>query len=101
MARVLNRNWNHTYQLILNDDGDGMARTIEFEAAGREAALYIAQQQCRGREAEVIEDGRSLGRVQCVPRGGYWRLSPAPAEPPFSLASPASPSPRAGSMRRP
>ena len=92
MTRLPDQNWNHTYQLILSEDGEGLARTIEFEAAGPEAALYMAQQQCRGREAEVIEDGRSLGRVQCVPRGGYWRLSPPPAGP--------APSPRAALARR-
>ena len=70
------RSWKHTYQLVLDEDGGGTARTIEFEAAGPEVALYMAQQQCRGRPAELIEDGRSLGQVQCVPQGGYWLLSP-------------------------
>ena len=96
MAKPSNRNWNHTYRLIMADDGRGAARTIEFEAAGPEAALYMAQQQCQGREAELVEDGRSLGRVQCVAQGGYWRLSP-PVESPFGFVEPAS---AAASARR-
>jgi len=71
------QSWKHTYQLVLGEDGAGTARTIEFEAVGPEVALYMAQQQCRGRPAELIEDGRSLGQVQCVPHGGYWLLSPS------------------------
>ena len=69
------RNWNQTYQLILRDDGRGVGRTIEFEASGAEAALYVAQQHCRGREAELLQEGRSLGRLKCD-KGGYWVISP-------------------------
>lgn len=79
--RELNRNWNQTYQLILRDDGHGVGRTIEFEASGAEAALYVAQAQCRGREAELMQDGRSLGRLKCTADGGYWVISPPVAVP--------------------
>jgi hypothetical protein len=79
--REENRTGHHTYQLILRDDGSGVGRTIEFEAAGAEAALYVAQRHCRGREAELIEGGRSLGSVQCLQQGGFWRLSPPKARP--------------------
>jgi hypothetical protein len=71
------RNWTQTYQLILHDDERGVARTIEFEASGAETALYVAQQQCRGREAELLQEGRSLGRLKCD-KGGYWVISPPP-----------------------
>jgi hypothetical protein len=74
------RNWAQTYQLILYDDERGVARTIEFEASGAEAALYVAQQQCRGREAELVQDGHSLGRLKCD-KGGYWVISPPAAVP--------------------
>ena len=67
----------HTYRLVMSEDGRGVARTIEFEAAGAESALPHAQQQCRGREAELFEDERSLGRLKCEPRGGFWVLSPS------------------------
>jgi hypothetical protein len=73
--RQLNRNWNQSYQLILHDDAGGVGRTIEFQASGAEAALYMAQQHCRGREAELMQDGRSLGRLKCD-KGGYWVISP-------------------------
>ena len=79
--RLATDTWSHTYQLVLHDDDRGAARTIEFEASGRESALHVAQRQCRNREAELIEDGRSLGRIQCVGSGGYWRLLPAKSEP--------------------
>jgi len=79
--REPNRNWNQTYQLILHDDGREAGRTIEFEASGAEAALYVAQQHCRGREAELMQDGRSLGRLKCAANGGYWVISPPAAVP--------------------
>ena len=67
----------HTYRLVMSDDGIGTARTIVFEATCPDSALYLAQQQCRGREAELFEDERSLGRIQCARPGGFWMLSPA------------------------
>ena len=79
--RMANGTWGHTYRLVLHDDGRGGARTIEFEASGRESALHVAQRQCRDREAELMEDGRSLGRIQCVGSGGYWRLLPVKTRP--------------------
>lgn len=78
--REVNRSGRQTYRLILRDDGLGVERTIEFEAAGAEAAFYVAQRECRGREAELMEGGRSLGRLQCLKQGGFWRLSPPTAQ---------------------
>jgi hypothetical protein len=69
-----------TYQLILRDDARGAGRTIEFEASGAEAALYVAQRQCRGREAELMAGGRSLGRLKCADKGGFWVISPPATE---------------------
>ena len=74
--RELARPGNQTYQLILHDDGRGVGHTIEFEASGAEVALYVAQRQCRGREAELVEGGRSLGRLKCADKGGFWVISP-------------------------
>ncbi len=79
--REVNRSGRQTYRLILHDDGLGVERTIEFEAAGAEAAFYVAQRECRGREAELMEGGRSLGRPQCLRQGGFWRLSPPAGRP--------------------
>jgi hypothetical protein len=78
--RELARPGNQTYQLILHDDGRGVGRTIEFEASGAEVALYVAQRQCRGREAELMEGGRSLGRLKCADKGGFWVISPPVTE---------------------
>lgn len=67
----------HTYRLVLSEDGRGTARTIEFEGIGAECALYLAQRHCAGREAELLEDDRSLGRIKCHGSDGYWLLSPS------------------------
>lgn len=73
------RNQKHTYRLVLFDDGRGCARKIEFEASGADAALFIAETQCLGREAELFEGRRSLGKVKCARNGGFWVISPAAA----------------------
>lgn len=68
---------NRHYRLVLLEDGHGTAHTIEFEAPGADSALLRVEKECRGREAELFEDGRSLGRIKCASRGGYWVLTPA------------------------
>ena len=89
----------HTYQLVLGDDGKGAARIIEFEAAGAESALTTAQRMCGGREVEVLQDGRSLGRVKNDSSAGFWILRGSRAEPapqstvladPFSAGPPTA-----------
>lgn len=75
--RELSRRLGHTYQLVLADDDRGCEQRIEFEASGPDAALFLADRQCRGREAELFEDGQSLGRLQNCRNGGFWILSPA------------------------
>jgi len=72
-------NPNHSYRLILSDDAVGSAKILEFEAASAESALHRAQRLCLGREAELFEDDRSLGRLRCAKPGGYWTLSASPA----------------------
>jgi hypothetical protein len=68
------RSFSQTYQLVLHEDGQGVAQTIEFEASSPDAALFVAERQCRGRQAELFENDRSLGRLQCAAHGGYWIL---------------------------
>jgi len=70
---------NHTYRLVLSDDGFFGAKVIEFDAPSAEAALHQAERLCLGREAELFEDGRSLGRLRCAEQGGYWTISHPPA----------------------
>jgi hypothetical protein len=74
-----NRRWSQTYRLVLGEDGQGCAQTLEFEASSAEAALHLAGRECGGREAELFESGRSLGRVRCVKNGGFWVISPTAA----------------------
>jgi hypothetical protein len=69
---------DNTYRLVLSDDCFGSAQTMEFEAPSAEAALHRARRHCSGREAELFEDGRSLGRLKCVEDGRYWLLSDTP-----------------------
>lgn len=70
------RGKKHSYQLILEDDGRGSERRIEFEACGAAAALSLAHRQCGGRRAELFEDGRSLGGLQNRRNGGFWIITP-------------------------
>jgi len=67
----------HTYRLVVFPDPGDDPRTVEFDADSAEAALHRAQRLCHGREVELFEDGRSLGRVRCED-GGYWSLSESP-----------------------
>jgi len=67
----------HTYRLVLQDDGRNCEQTVEFDAAGAESALVNAQRYCGGREAELFEDERSLGRLYLDPGAGFWTVNPA------------------------
>jgi len=73
--RMPSSSLQHTYRLVLADDDRGTARTIEFDANCADSALYLAQRQCGGRQAELFEDERSLGKLQCAQNGGFWLLS--------------------------
>jgi hypothetical protein len=64
------------YQLVLDEEAEGTTRSIDFDALGPDTALFRAEKECRGREAELFEDGRSLGRIKCAATGGYWVLTP-------------------------
>ena len=65
--------FQHAYRLVLADDGRRPALTIRVEASCAESA----RRQCQGREAELFEGERSLGRIICMQQGGYWLLSPS------------------------
>ena len=66
----------HTYRLIVSGGAGAEPQVIEFEADGPDSALFRAQRQCAGLPAELFEDERSLGSIQCMQEGGYWVLSP-------------------------
>jgi hypothetical protein len=60
---------------VLADDAYGCAREVEFEECSAEAAVHLAQQVCRNREAEVFEGGRRLGSLKRAPRSNLWVVS--------------------------
>jgi hypothetical protein len=60
---------------------------LEFEASGADTALFRAQKHCRGIEAELFENGRSLGRIVCNADSGFWLLSKNGADTPPSVRS--------------
>lgn len=66
----------NAYRLVLEDDGRGLAHTIEIDALGPESALFLAQRHCAGRRVEVFENGRSLGSIRAADPGGFWVLTP-------------------------
>lgn len=68
---------DHAYRLVLKADARGAERVVEFAARGPEAAMLLAQRQFAGREVEVFQDGRSLGRLRNQPDGGFWTIIPA------------------------
>lgn len=49
-----------TYRLKYADDGFGVAKEIEFDAVDSGQALHLAQQERRGRSAELWHDGLRL-----------------------------------------
>jgi hypothetical protein len=80
----------HSYRIVLPEDGASGMRTIEFDAVGAETALLMAYRHCPDRQAELFEDGRSLGTIRCAPNG-FWMLSAAaPAAEQPSRRSPAA-----------
>ncbi len=62
-----------SYSLQFEDDGVGLARRVEFEAASAGAALEIAEEQCNGRWAVLLCDGAALCRVGRS--AGAWMIS--------------------------
>lgn len=64
----------HTYRVVLTDDGRGVSRRIEFEAADPAAALFLLGRHSAGREASLLQDERPLGTLKLT-RGGFWEFS--------------------------
>ena len=72
----MGRAWQkRTYRLRLTEDGRGLAREVEFEAAGAGEALRLAQSVCGSREIELFEDDRRLARVKRAAHAGFWVVS--------------------------
>lgn len=65
------RRWGHSYLLVLTETGKACELGVEFEASGAEAALSLAHRLRQGCDAELYEDGRSLGRLQSPDNDGF------------------------------
>ncbi|KGB53803.1 hypothetical protein OVY29_03400 [Sphingopyxis sp. SE2] len=64
-----------SYSLQFEDDGVGLAKRMEFEAASASVALEIAERECDGRWALLACDGQPVCRVGH--NGGTWTIAPA------------------------
>lgn len=62
-----------SYSLQFDDDGIGLPKRIEFEAATASAALEIAGPECDGRWALLARDGKALCRVGHA--AGTWLIA--------------------------
>lgn len=74
------RSLNNLYCLVLDADKVGEPRIFEFEAAGAQSALIAAARHCRGRKAEVFENGRSLCSITHDTADGFWIIAPTAAQ---------------------
>lgn len=72
---------DNVYRLVMSGDGKREERVIEFTGTGAHAALLLAKRMCDGREAEVFENGRSLGRISTAPGGDFWVIAPPSPRP--------------------
>lgn len=66
-----------SYSLQFDDDGVGLPKRIEFEAASAGVALEIAERECNGRWALLVRDGRPVCRVGH--NAGTWTIAPCPS----------------------
>lgn len=78
---------DNSYRLVMGQGGGDESRTIEFRAAGAHSALFVAGQHCRGRQAEVFENGRLLCSILNDATDGFWVIAPPAAR--DSVAIPA------------
>ncbi len=66
----------NTYRLKYVDDGFGVAKEIEFDAANSAQALYFAQKETRGRSAELWRDGSRLCTLRRSPGAAdLWEIN--------------------------
>lgn len=73
---ISNRSGDHRYRLVVRAGGEDTDKVIDFSARGPESALYLAQRHCAGREADLYQEGRALGRVRHDLNGGFWVITP-------------------------
>lgn len=63
-----------TFTLCYVQDGFGLEKRVEFDAASPAQALLIAQGEAEGRWAELSADGKSICRLGRAGAGAgdYW-----------------------------
>lgn len=67
-----------TFSLLYSDDGQGLAKRIDFDANDASSALAIAYQQARDRPAELWSEDRMLCTIKRTGRDGQvWQIGPA------------------------
>lgn len=67
------------YSLRFEEDGIGLPKRVEFEAASASLALEIAEQECHGRSALLVCEGKAICQVSH--HAGAWRITPVPPTP--------------------
>lgn len=67
------------YTIVISADHTGTGRQIEFEAATPWLALEKSQARFRWLSAELLENGRTVARVDHLPlrKNGVWQISRA------------------------
>jgi hypothetical protein len=63
----------HTYQLILADDGHGVAQRIELEARSVKEALSLISRDVANRRVELQQDGKRLATIVRI-RNASWEM---------------------------
>lgn len=64
----------NTYRIVLDDDGVGLDKRIEFEAEDAAQALMVLEREGRGRRAKVWENEAPLCSLVRL-REGFWTIN--------------------------
>ena len=67
------------YSLRFEEDGIGLPKRVEFEAASASVALEIAEHECNGRSALLVCEGKAVCRIGH--HAGAWQITPLPQPP--------------------
>ncbi len=67
------------YSLRFEEDGVGLPKRVEFDAASASIALEIAEQECNGRSAILLCEGKVICQIGL--HAGAWQSTPAPSVP--------------------
>lgn len=66
-----------TYRLKYREDGFGVTKEVEFDAAHSAEALRVARGEARGRTGELWHDGQLLCSLRHAPgENDWWVINP-------------------------